>query len=47
MKINDKYEEKRQAALKYLGDKWVLHPNYKFISRHSPFGDTTQKMRAA
>ena len=24
----DSYEHKRQSALEFLGEKWVLHPNY-------------------
>lgn len=28
-------EEKRAAAIAWLGERWVLHPNYKFNPRHS------------
>jgi len=26
--VADVYAEKREAALQFLGEKWVLHPNY-------------------
>jgi hypothetical protein len=29
LESEDAYEEKRHAALKYLGDNWVLSPNYQ------------------
>lgn len=28
-------EEKLQAAIEYLGENWVLHPNYKVKKHHS------------
>lgn len=27
--------EKRKKALEFLGERWVLHPNYKFDPHHS------------
>lgn len=33
--LEARYEAKRQAALKILGDKWVLSKNYKRTANHS------------
>lgn len=27
--IRERNEEKRQASIEFLGDKWLLHPNNK------------------
>lgn len=27
--------EKCELAIEYLGERWVLHPNYKFNPKHS------------
>lgn len=32
---NPSLDEKRERALKYLGENWVLHPNYIPRERHS------------
>jgi len=37
------HEEKLKKAKEYLGEKWVLHPNYKYDSRHAQFGHNTGK----
>lgn len=35
--FNDhRLDEKRRRALSYLGENWVLHPNYKTNPRHNP-----------
>lgn len=31
-------EEKLQRALDYLGQKWVLHKNYKYDPKHNQNG---------
>lgn len=42
----DPFAEKRMNALAYLGENWVLHPNYKPNPKHSLVGSTTLKLRA-
>lgn len=34
---NPRLENRRQKALEYLGENWVLHPNYKPNPRHVVF----------
>ena len=36
-------EAKRRAALEYLGERWVLHPNYR--PRLPQHGSTLESMR--
>lgn len=33
--VSPTFEEKRQAAIAYLGTRYVNHPEYHFIPRHS------------
>jgi hypothetical protein len=33
--FEEKYANKLAAAIEFLGDKWVLHPDYKFDPKHS------------
>jgi len=35
MAVQDKLAEKREKAIAYLGENYVLHPNYKPKERHS------------
>lgn len=45
-KKEDIYAEKRAKALEFLGNNWVLHPNYKFNPKHSVIGSDTAKFAA-
>ena len=31
----ERLESKRQEAIEWMGEKWCLHPNYKFNFKHS------------
>lgn len=34
--VTEKLADKRAQALAYLGERWVLHPQYRATARHSP-----------
>lgn len=41
----DIFEKKREEALKFLGEKWVLHPEYEPDPRHNLSGYSTGKYK--
>lgn len=40
------YEKKLKEALNYLGENWVLHPNYKPNPRHNVFGSSPRQKQS-
>jgi len=37
--------EKLQDAIAYLGKRWVLHPEYQTVARHSPYDRSSRPLR--
>lgn len=39
------YMRKRDAALKFLGKRWVLHPEYEHDTKHNQNGSSFNRLR--
>ena len=37
--VQDALDKKLQAAKEWLGERWILHPNYKYNPKHRIYNE--------